>query len=142
MGLAKDEPTLHFRGPLPRRRCRQLEVTLAGLAAEATRVLQGSGSSKSTVFPAPSLGPLHAQLLAPSHLTHQDFSLPRPGDRHTVARNMCRFERRSHPCVGTTGRVEDGADSPGRRGWQARSWFGLEVGKGPRLQPHGSCHPL
>lgn len=21
-------------------------------------------------------------------------------------------------------------------GWQARSWFGLEVGKGPRLQPH------
>lgn len=29
----------------------------------------------------------------------------------------------------------------GGMGWQARSWFGLEVGKGPRLQPHVLPHP-
>lgn len=76
-----------------------------------------------------------AQLLAPSHLTHLGTSpSPGPGDRHT-ARNTCRFERRATRVASQEGwRMEQIVQ--GDVGWQARSWFGLEVGKGPRLQPH------
>ena len=76
-----------------------------------------------------------AQLLAPSHLTHLCAPpSPGPGDRPT-ARNTCRFERRATRVAPQEGwRMEQIVQ--GDVGWQARSWFGLEVGKGPRSQPH------
>lgn len=93
-----------------------------------------SGSSKSTVFQS-SLPRTPAQLLAPSTLTHLGTSPPRgpgtdtqPGIRAGLSAEPPVWHHRKG--------VEDGADSQGDVGWQARSWFGLEVGKGPRLQPH------
>lgn len=112
-GLAKNE--LHPPFPWP-----TATETLQAAGGHPGRAHSGgyvgpprSGSSKSTVFQAPSPGALPSFWLLPASFTCVLLPPQCPG---TDPQPGIRAGLSAEPPCSTAGRVEDGADSPGRRG--------------------------
>ena len=135
--LPRTISTLDFRGSVPRRHCRQPEVTLAGLTAEVTWVLQGLGAQRVLSSRLPPLGPCPASGSLPTSFTCGLLSSqglgtdPQPGIRGCLSAELPTWRGGKGGGWGQLWPSIQGA-----LGWEARPWFVLELGKGPCLQPH------